>query len=149
MSKARIALHARSLEYMAGRIVAGHMSRDEAIDALNRMMEVFPEKDFDEGRKTANATLAPAFESRNFEPISWARGPVVIDRYAHSDSERRMEYEANWFAAALLMPENAFRSAWRMRDGDVADVATDFDVPIDVAKARAFALGLSSARTNV
>lgn len=149
MSKARLTLHARSLKCMAGRVAAGVMCREEAISALNRMMEVFPDRHFDTGRRMADEILAPVFSARDFAPIIWARGPVVVDRYVHTDGDRRMDHEANRFAAAFLMPEDSFRSAWYARGGDLPSIAMEFGVPTDIATARASALGLTTNRTTV
>lgn len=52
------------------------------------------------------------------------------------------EWEANWFAAALLMPAEEFRSAWGKRGGKVGVVALDFLVSRDAAAVRAKTLGL-------
>lgn len=57
------------------------------------------------------------------------------------DSEqRRAELEANWFAAAFLMPADAFREAYRA-DG-IEGAKEVFDVSRSAADTRARALGL-------
>lgn len=55
----------------------------------------------------------------------------------------RVEWEANWFAAALLMPSAAFRSAFAENCGDLVAVAEQFDVSLEAARVRAQVLGLS------
>lgn len=54
----------------------------------------------------------------------------------------RLEWEANWFAAGLLMPKDLFVAAWRTSDDDHLKVATQFRVSIDAALVRAKVLGL-------
>jgi Zn-dependent peptidase ImmA (M78 family) len=54
----------------------------------------------------------------------------------------REEWEANWFSAAFLMPEEEFRSAFNAHDGDLSEVASIFSVSIAAAKVRATAIGL-------
>lgn len=61
--------------------------------------------------------------------------------------QQRAEWEANWFAAAFLMPEAQFRSAWNEsssfdRAGSVAAV---FGVSDKAAQVRAQSLGLVGA----
>lgn len=52
------------------------------------------------------------------------------------------EYEANVFAASLLMPENKFKESFKSRGGDLGLIANDFGVSIAAAEVRARALGL-------
>lgn len=52
------------------------------------------------------------------------------------------EYEANVFAANLLMPESKFRECFEDRDGDLSAIADDFGVSIAAAEVRARSLGL-------
>jgi hypothetical protein len=47
----------------------------------------------------------------------------------------RIEWEANWFAAALLMPRDAFHSAWR-RSRDIGVIARQFGVSREAAEVR-------------
>lgn len=53
-----------------------------------------------------------------------------------------LETQANVFAAALLMPEGAFRRAWTEHDGDEWAVARVFDVSPNAASVRARVLNL-------
>lgn len=62
------------------------------------------------------------------------------------ESERplvRCEWEANWFAAALLMPEDSFREIWQEAAGEVEKVARHFYVSSAAAETRARSLGLT------
>lgn len=54
----------------------------------------------------------------------------------------RIEWEANWFAAAFLMPAAEFKSAHIKAGGDIAAVAKEFDVSTRAASVRAEDLGL-------
>ena len=69
---------------------------------------------------------------------------VTFPRYAdQSNSDAlRMEYEANWFAAAFLMPADLFREEWLAWSGDVTTVAERFGVSRRTAWIRAQGLGL-------
>jgi predicted transcriptional regulator len=62
--------------------------------------------------------------------------PIMAARNASG----RTEWEANWFAAALLMPSERFRKAWA--PDRIGDVASYFGVSYSAAKVRAKALGL-------
>jgi len=53
----------------------------------------------------------------------------------------RTEWEANWFAAALLMPASLFRIACQKHGDDIERIAADFAVSVDAAKTRKAALG--------
>ncbi|MCG5242715.1 ImmA/IrrE family metallo-endopeptidase [Azospirillum doebereinerae] len=61
---------------------------------------------------------------------------MIAERYG-SD---RTEWEANWFAAAFLMPENEFRTAIAQANGDLSEVADKFGVSNMAARVRAEAL---------
>jgi predicted transcriptional regulator len=65
-------------------------------------------------------------------------GPIQAQRYGTG----RVEWEANWFAAAFLMPEDAFRKSYEEYDGDLFDIAEEFQVSIRAAQIRAKALKL-------
>lgn len=52
------------------------------------------------------------------------------------------EYEANVFAANLLMPENKFKKIYENCGQDLAVVAEKFGVSIAAAEVRARSLGL-------
>lgn len=53
----------------------------------------------------------------------------------------RIEWEANWFAAAFLMPQEAFKRAFEA-SGDLNEVARQFGVSAQAAEVRAKALQL-------
>lgn len=61
---------------------------------------------------------------------------------AARDGTGREEWEANWFAAAFLMPEAAFRTAYN-KHNDIVRVAQIFDVSLAAAEVRAKGLGLA------
>lgn len=56
----------------------------------------------------------------------------------------RAEWEANWFAAAFLMPRAAFEAAYRQHDGKISPLAGAFEVSYKAAEVRAVGLGLKS-----
>lgn len=56
---------------------------------------------------------------------------------------QRTEWEANWFAAAFLMPESEFRRAVQVDMSSIANVANQFGVTEKAIEVRARALGLS------
>lgn len=59
---------------------------------------------------------------------------------AYRKGSTRIEWEANWFAAALLMPRADFKAVCDKTD-DLAVIATKFGVSIDAARVRRNALG--------
>jgi hypothetical protein len=73
-------------------------------------------------------------------------GKIRVPRFG-SD---RLEWEANWFAAAFLMPKSEFIASLRNNTaGSVTDfvsVAQEFAVSVDAAKTRSKALGWEFAR---
>ncbi len=68
--------------------------------------------------------------------------PMKATRWvdASDPEQQRAEWEANWFAAAFLMPGGAFSACWR---GVVRDAASRFAVSTQAAEIRAKDLGLS------
>jgi predicted transcriptional regulator len=61
---------------------------------------------------------------------------------AYRKDSDRVEWEANWFAAAFLMPEGAFRQEYIRLHGHVDRLADYFRVSTAAAKIRAKDLGL-------
>jgi predicted transcriptional regulator len=59
------------------------------------------------------------------------------------DSDR-VEWEANWFAAAFLMPSGSFKQAFDRADGNLDAVAKVFGVSRAAAEVRAQSLGLQA-----
>ena len=55
--------------------------------------------------------------------------------------QMRAEWEANWFAAGLLMPFASFSRIWREEDQNIESVASRFVVSVPAANIRASALG--------
>ena len=56
--------------------------------------------------------------------------------------QQRAEWEANWFAAAFLMPSKIFKAEFKARDGDLGEVASSFGVSSKAAEIRAGTLNL-------
>lgn len=54
----------------------------------------------------------------------------------------RVEWEANWFAAGFLMPEKAFRKAFRDHAGSLSAISRVFAVSEQAAEVRIAQLGL-------
>ena len=55
----------------------------------------------------------------------------------------RIEWEANWFAAAFLMPATPFAQEFHQSGGQLPSVATTFQVSLSAAEVRARQLGLA------
>ena len=64
--------------------------------------------------------------------------PAWFARYGTSP----IEWQANRFAAALLMPENEFRAAYQACDGDLSLLSGQFDVSLPAVEVRTKSLGL-------
>ena len=75
----------------------------------------------------------------------WPSGRMRATRWVdQSDSQQqRAEWEANWFAAAFLMPSEDFRDYWEQAP-DLERIASKFAVSEKAAKYRAIALGLTN-----
>jgi Zn-dependent peptidase ImmA (M78 family) len=69
-----------------------------------------------------------------------AKRPFAASRYGN----HRVEWEANWFAASLLMPAEKFRSKFTKERGHIGRVAEQFNVSTAAAYVRAKALGLEN-----
>lgn len=54
----------------------------------------------------------------------------------------RVEWEANWFAAGMLMPERQFKASCKRHGDDTDRVAADFGVSLEAAKTRRASLGV-------
>lgn len=68
------------------------------------------------------------------------KGDEIL-RFTRRGSNRR-EWEANWFAAELLMPEREFKKAAAELGCDEVELASRFDVSVAAANVRLSALGL-------
>lgn len=77
------------------------------------------------------------------EPVEGApAGMAVPMRIAAAGELNRARAEADWFAAAFLMPEGLVRAAWERHSGSLPLMARDFRVPSASLAARALRLGL-------
>lgn len=56
---------------------------------------------------------------------------------AYRKGSDRIEWEANWFAAAFLMPEQRFRDSFARHNGSIHRVAEEFGVSTRAAEVRA------------
>ncbi len=63
--------------------------------------------------------------------------PLIATRQGST----RIEWEANWFAAQLLMPKNRFSQICKRTDNDF-EIAGVFQVSVDAVRVRRKALGL-------
>jgi len=75
----------------------------------------------------------------------WAKkkNPLVSDQVvAFRRGSERIEWEANWFAAAFLMPEATFRAVFAEEAGNIRTIADKFNVSMAAAEVRAKGLGL-------
>lgn len=76
----------------------------------------------------------------------WRRqnGQTVPDKMvAARYGSDRSEWEANWFAAAFLMPAGSFSEYHREVQGNLHKISEKFGVSLKAAEVRAEALGLS------
>jgi hypothetical protein len=64
---------------------------------------------------------------------------------AFAAGEELAEYEANWFAAAFLLPKAIYTTKYNACAGDHAVLASYFQVPIQLSSNRAISLGLATA----
>lgn len=69
--------------------------------------------------------------------ITW----LVAERYGSGQAEK----EANWFAAAFLMPAAEYIEQFRASSGDQILLSSHFQVSVQASTVRAKALGLSQA----
>ncbi|WP_419798853.1 MAG: ImmA/IrrE family metallo-endopeptidase [Terasakiella sp.] len=72
-----------------------------------------------------------------------SQGDELENMYATRYGNTREEWEANWFAAAFLMPEDDFRERYNRLNGSLASVAAELCVSEKAAKVRADVLGLT------
>ena len=71
------------------------------------------------------------------------KDPAFPDRVmAFRRGSERIEWEANWFAAALLMPETEFRHSYATNKGDLTKIASEFRVSTKAAEVRVKGLNL-------
>lgn len=77
----------------------------------------------------------------------WAKkkDPTLPDRVvAYRRGSDRIEWEANWFAAAFLMPEDEFTQVYNEFGGNTRKIADWFGVSGAAVEVRARGLGLTS-----
>lgn len=72
------------------------------------------------------------------DPEAVMRATRWVDE--NDEGKKRAEWEANWFAAAFLMPREAFTEVFN--DGGIALIQSEFDVSSAAAETRAKSLGL-------
>lgn len=67
---------------------------------------------------------------------------MVATRWVDEDDpvQRRAEWEANWFAAAFLMPASRFKERFSALGGDLLALSDEFDVSLQAAELRAKAI---------
>lgn len=68
--------------------------------------------------------------------------PFVAYRIGSEKADKRTEWEANWFAAAMLMPRTEFCLKFEEFDGSIPLLAEKFEVTQTAAKVRAESLNL-------
>jgi predicted transcriptional regulator len=64
--------------------------------------------------------------------------PITVNR----EGSNLVEWEANAFAAAFLLPADEFEKSWEKHRHSIADVAVEFGVSTSVVRIRAERLGL-------
>lgn len=70
---------------------------------------------------------------------------MIATRWVDESNEslKRAEWEANWFAAAFLMPSVPFRFRASALGGRLSAIAEEFDVSEQAARIRGQSLGLT------
>lgn len=71
-----------------------------------------------------------------------SKGDEIKGLLANRYGSGRVEWEANWFAAAFLMPQSQFRDRFQHLNGDIDSIASEFNVSREAARVRANVLGL-------
>jgi predicted transcriptional regulator len=77
----------------------------------------------------------------------WKYFPDKVDGVklvAFRKDSDRVEWEANWFAAAFLMPKSKFIERYRTLNGDLRHISRFFRVSEAAARVRSIDLGLSN-----
>ncbi len=111
-----------------------------------------------EVRKDDGFTIyLPYFSSKARDRFTIAHelGHLVLHYYSRAgdvaeverfdrDGADLAEVEANWFAAALLMPEDDFREAFTELNGDLNEIAARYGVSYAAAEVRKLTLGLET-----
>lgn len=70
-------------------------------------------------------------------------GQKITHLRAQRYGSDQIEFEANWFAAAFLMPSDKFNEVFKQTDGDLLRVAEFFKVSTSAANVRAKSLSLA------
>jgi len=126
------------VEKLGGRI--HYEAMDELLDEAGSIF-VHGEADFDillpeyTSPKRDRFTIAHEL-GHYFLHSTQGETPII----AYRQGSTRIEWEANWFAAALLMPASEFRSACVELDGSLPLIADRFGVSEDAATVRKGAL---------
>lgn len=133
---------------LGGRVVTGSTGYEDeesgsliAISQNNFVIYVSPFTSLGRDRFTIAHELGhllmhlPMVQKEN--PSAVMRATRYIDE--DSPSQQRAEWEANWFAAALLMPESDFRSELHL---GLSHLKNKFQVSGAAIKARAKSLGI-------
>jgi IrrE N-terminal-like domain len=73
-----------------------------------------------------------------------SQGKPIRNLMAYRYGTGRIEWEANWFAAAFLMPSEDYREMFSKLAGDIDGLAGHFRVSREAARIRSVVLGLVS-----
>lgn len=71
------------------------------------------------------------------------KGSAPAKMVAFRSGSERVEWEANWFAAAFLMPEDRFKEEYIRSGGNLTKIASIFGVSESAAEVRSHQLRLS------
>ena len=123
-----------------GRIHVVNM--DDLIDARTGAIYVHGKFDFDIQIPDYTSPLRDRFTVAHefghyFLHARQGKTPIIAFRRGSG----RVEWEANWFAAALLMPSKEFAAALK-KTQDISKIANSFGVSTDAAEIRRKALSL-------
>lgn len=130
------------VERLGGNVKFDDMDTDDGSGSL----EVFP------GEKPAFVIRLPAFTGnfRNRFTIAHELGHYFLHSGGGKNRIRigregsnRMEWEANWFAAAFLLPAKQFRADWTKHGGSIPHMVHKYQVSEAVVEIRLKSLSLA------
>lgn len=120
------------VERLGGEVLYGPVDRTGSTGFL----EVPPSADVKDGDPRFRIVLSPyPGEYRNRFTIAHELAHFFLHSkagqqplYATRQAGSRVEWEANWFAAAFLMPTEAFVAAWNQANGRIGHLINRFQV---------------------
>lgn len=131
------------VERLGGEI--GYLDYDDWLEAKSGSLEVFGKNRFKinisafSGPLRNRFTIAHELGHYFLHSLSGEKKILIARKPGAAD---RLEWEANWFAAAFLMPEKEFNKVYQISGGDLSRIAGRFQVSMQAAQTRVKTLGL-------